>query len=64
MLACQGFSELDVPWQAAGLTPTQIGGMIGNAQSFNVVRALVPHVLFHARLITKDQYEQVKGLWL
>ena len=58
----QGFDpKADVDWREAGLTASQFGGMVGNAQSLNVVQALMPHVLYHSKLITKEQFRRVQG---
>jgi hypothetical protein len=61
MSLMQGFCpKVDVPYKDAGLTVSQFGGMLGNAQSFNVVRAIMPRLLFHAKLITHEQLKLVQ----
>lgn len=41
LLKLQGFKASDVPWQAAGVTEAQIGGMIGNSVAVPVLEAIL-----------------------
>ena len=50
----QGFEDHEVWWRDVGLSEQQFGGMLGNAQSLCVVDALLPHVLYAAKLIDAD----------
>ena len=49
LVQLQGFSQHEVPWREAKLKPSAISGLLGNGQTCTLVRALLPHVLFHAK---------------
>ena len=53
----QGFGPTDIDWKGAGLSPTQYGGMLGNAQSLCVVEALLPHVLYASKIIDAEDFQ-------
>ena len=53
----QGFQPGDVDWKAAGVTEKNYCGMLGNAQSLNVLKALLPHVFYAGKLINLDQFQ-------
>ena len=42
----QGFTESEVPWQAAGISANQIGAMLGNSVSVPVIGAVLAKAMF------------------
>ena len=44
-----------------GVSDSAAAGLIGNAQSLNVVMAIMPHLLFLSQLITKKEYLLMKA---
>ena len=62
MATLQGYMDIlgtKVPFKEAGVTVSQFGHCLGNAQSANFLLVLYPRVLFHAQLITLEQYKAV-----
>ena len=49
---------IDGEYQCAGVTECQMGSMLGNTMSCNVLKALLPAVLFKAKLITKVTFDK------
>ena len=58
MMMLQGFDVDDIVWQNV-VSRTAFGGMIGNAQSLTVAKAVLPHLLFHGKLVTKEQFRRM-----
>ena len=55
----QGFDlNRDLEWKGI-VTKSQLGHMLGNAQSLSVVSVLLPHLWFLARLITKEEFNHM-----
>ena len=64
LAALQGYTSVlgnKVPWKEAGLSRNQFGHIVGNAQSGNILLLLYPRVLFHAQLITLQEYKTVQA---
>ena len=55
----RGFGPSDIDWRGAGVTETNFAGCLGSAQSMNVCLALVPHLLYFGKLITKAEFEKM-----
>ena len=55
----QGFQPQDLPMKTIGVTPAQLAAALGNAQSLNVVIALLPRVLWLARVITNAEFKDM-----
>ena len=55
----QGFGPSDIDWRGSGVTDTNFAGCLGNAQSMNVCLALVPHLLYFGKLITKAEFAKM-----
>jgi hypothetical protein len=53
----QGFNPAAINWKPAGDSDKQIGSCLGNAQSLNVVEAVLPHALFLAKIIDQDDFK-------
>ena len=51
LLKLQGFKASDVPWQAAGVSESQIGGMIGNSVAVPVMEAVLSAALQQAGIL-------------
>ena len=62
MAALQGFAPAHLPWKGTGLSASAVAGALGNGQTLPLVRALLPHVLFHACLIDFETYNVMKSL--
>ena len=63
MKTLQGYSNLlgtNVPLEEAGISRTAAGHMVGNAQSANFLLLLYPRVLFHAQLITLQEFRTIQ----
>ena len=52
----QGFDPCDVDWQGAGASRSAYAACLGNAQSLNVVTAVLPHLMFFAKLISREEF--------
>ena len=52
----QGFDPCDVDWQGAAASRSAYAGCLGNAQSLNVVTAVLPHLMFFAKLISTEEF--------
>ena len=61
MAQLQGFKPDEFAWQSAGLEESAAGAALGNGQTVSVVKALLPHVLFHGSVITYAQFLQMKA---
>jgi hypothetical protein len=48
-----------IQWQEAGVSAVQYRGMLGNAISMNVLKELVPRVMYSAGLITMAQLKRM-----
>ena len=57
----QGFEPAHLPWKGTGLSASAVAGALGNGQTLPLVRALLPHVLFHACLIDFETYNVMKS---
>jgi hypothetical protein len=55
----QGFDADDVDWAGAGVTANQFAVCLGNAQSLNVVVAVLPHLLYKAKLADHQEAVQL-----
>ena len=44
-----------------GVSPSALAGMLGNAQTFTVVKAVAAHVLFMSKQITVEEFTSVNG---
>ena len=53
----QGFEELD--WRGAGASASQYGAMVGNTINVNVLKFLLPRVLYMSSLISHAQFLQM-----
>ena len=60
--ALQGFEPAHLPWKGTRLSAPAVAGALGNGQTLPIVRALLPHVLFHACLIDFETYHVMKSL--
>ena len=60
--ALRGFEPAHLPWKGTGLFASAVAGALGNGQTLPLVRALLPHVLFHACLIDFETYNVMKSL--
>ena len=56
----QGFDSHDIDYLGAGVTDLQLGQCVGNMMSVNVLMALMPHVLFHSKLISVQEFRELK----
>ena len=58
----QGFDpEHDFRYKDCGcLSDRVVGGMVGNAQTLTVVSDIIPHVLYHAGLISSSEFIKMK----
>ena len=57
----QGFDpNRDYVWRDV-VKPTAMGKMLGNAQSLNVIMALLPHMWYLAKLISYEEFVFMKG---
>jgi hypothetical protein len=55
----QGYHEIfgtKIDFEAMGISHCQFGGMLGNAQSGTILLLLYPRVLYHAGVITIQEY--------
>lgn len=52
----QGFSPGTIDWKSAGVSEKKFAACLGNAQSLNVVEAVLPHALFLAKIIDTDDF--------
>ena len=57
MAALQGFGSTDFDWKSAGVTASQFAGCLGDAQSLNLVMAIIPHMLYMSKQITAEEYD-------
>ena len=60
MIQVQGFKLTDLPFREAGLSATAISSAIGNGQTLPLVMDLLPHIIFHANLVTVEDFRTVK----
>ena len=51
----QGFSPATIDWKSCGISDKKCASCLGNAQSLNVVEAVLPHALFLAKIIDQDE---------
>ena len=56
LMMLQGFQPAAVAWEEAGLTASQMAQCLGNAQSWNVVVAVLPRLLYLAKLIDSKDF--------
>ena len=61
MCALQGFDADELDFAGCCVSDAAAGGLIGNAQSLNVVNAILPHMLFLSQLITKKEFLVMKA---
>ena len=59
MARLQGFEPDWIDTDIAGVSESQIAGMVGNAMSVNVLARLIPRVLFAGGLATKSEMEEM-----
>ena len=59
MAALQGFDEDDIDWRGAGVSASQFAACLGDAQSLNLVMALLPQMLYLSKLITAEEFDVV-----
>ena len=52
----QGFAPGTINWKSAGVTDKQFASCLGNAQSLNVVVAILPYALYLAKVFDKDDF--------
>ena len=55
----QGFTPADIQWEEAGLSASQIAQCLGHAQSWNVVEAVLPRLLFLGKLIDAKDFAAI-----
>ena len=53
----QGFMPTTIKWKSFGISDKKFAGCLGNAQSLNVVVALLPHALYMAKIIDKQDFD-------
>ena len=56
----QGFNRID--WHGVKVAPGAFGGALGNAMHCNVLRRILPRVLFVAKIITHKRYNELLEL--
>ena len=61
MCRLQGFDEAELDWAGAGVTARQFAACLGNAMSVNVLRHLVPRVLYYAKLASDEECAHMLG---
>jgi hypothetical protein len=64
LASLQGYGDFlgnKIPWKEAGLSRHAFGHIVGNAQSGNFLLLLYPRVLFHAQLISLQEYITIQG---
>jgi hypothetical protein len=52
-----GFKVSDVPWQTAGLRPSQVNAMLGNAVPVPMIGEVMSHGMYAAGIITADSFK-------
>ena len=57
MAMLQGFAPHELDWEGAQASKSAYAACLGNAQSLNVVMAVLPHLLYFAKLATKAEFE-------
>ena len=57
----QGFNPNVFNPTNLGVSPSALAGMLGNAQTFTVVKAVAAHVLFMSKQITFEEFTSVTG---
>ena len=60
LAALQGYFGDDFPVASAHISKAQAGGMLGNSQSLPLVQDLLAHTMYHAQLLTYDQFMVTK----
>ena len=53
----QGFMPTTIKWKSLGISDKKFAGCLGNAQSLNVVVALLPYALYMAKIIDKQDFD-------
>ena len=61
MAAMQGYFGGDFPTAAAGISKSQAAGMLGNSQCLPLVQYLVAHTMYHACMLTHEQFIVMKA---
>ena len=61
MAAMQGYFGDDFPVEAAGISKSTAAGMLGNSQSLPLVQDLVAHTMYHACLVSFEQFMEMKA---
>ena len=61
MAAMQGYFGDDFPVEAAGISKSTAASMLGNSQSLPLVQDLVAHTMYHACLVTYQQFIVMKA---
>ena len=56
----QGFHPDDLPYKEADVTDTSMSQVLGNGQTFLICLAILPHLLYHASLITLQEFVAMK----
>ena len=56
----QGFHPDDLPYKEADVTDTSMSQVLGNGQTFSICLAILPHLLYHASLITLHEFVAMK----
>ena len=67
MTILQGYELDDIEWQAAGLRPGAMAGMLGNGMTLTVCTPVALHALFLCGCISAEALKQLKdkffALW-
>lgn len=57
LLKVMGFKVSDVPWQKAGLRPSQINALLGNGVPVPMIGEVMSHGMYAAGIITADSFK-------
>ena len=53
LLRLQGFDDGDIPWAQAGISSSQLGAMLGDAVSLNVIGPVIAEALYSAGVVNE-----------
>ena len=64
MSLLQGFNESDIDWIGSGVSACQFAACLGNTMSVNVLRLLLPRVLYNTKLISEEEHKELSRIAL
>ena len=64
MARLQGIEDGNIDWRGAGVSESAYAAALGNAQSVNVLKALLPGLLALAKVVSIEEAQAMQKVWL